>query len=458
MTEEASQGFGRIAAVYLIGLLLGGLYVGLIAPLRTVIQADMGVDNSLGIWMVNVYTLFYASTIPTTGKLADRYGRKRVFTWCMGIFSVGALLCGLAQFAGGFPLLIVGRVVQAIGAGGIIPVATAEMGASAPEGKRGMWLGMAAATAGISNVVGAAVGSGIVAIAGVDNWCWAFFIAAPVGLLLILGARAWLPHREVASEGKLDVVGSILFTVMILALLHSLFAIENAGFESIRTIIPLALFVVLVPVFRAWERRASDPIFHLEYLHNPRIVITMVVSFLVGCVIISMVLIPEFAEAALDLPLGSGGFYMAIMGIFAIVGPPVGGKIIDKRGAKPVLVGGLGVTALGFALLAFVVAPNPSVVALVLGLAVVGLGMGFAMGTPLNYMILENTSSEDSSSAIATIALIRQVGTTVAPAFLISLAVTGMGGLGYQAQLAAIAIINIVAVAIMLFYQSPSRD
>ena len=457
MTANESRGFGRIAAVYLIGLLVGGLYVGLIAPLRTVVQTDMGIDNSLGIWMVNVYTLFYAATIPTTGKLADRLGRKCVFTWCMGIFAMGSLLCGLAQFAGGFPLLMVGRVVQAIGAGGIIPVATAEMGASAPEGKRGMWLGMAAAVAGLSNVVGAAAGSGIVALVGAENWCWAFFVAVPVGLLLMVGASAWLPKREVAHEGKLDVVGSLLFTVMILSLLHTLFAVENAGLQSIRSLVPLALFLVLLPLFRAWERRASDPIFHLEYLHNARIVITMVVSFLVGCVIISMVLIPEFAEAALDLPLGSGGFYMAIMGIFAVVGPPVGGKIIDRHGAKPVLIGGLGVMAIGFAVLAFVVAPNPSVVGLVLGLAVVGLGMGFAMGTPLNYMILENTSEEDSSSAIATIALVRQVGTTVAPALLISLATTGMGGVGYVPQLVAVAGINVLSLVIMLFYRSPER-
>ena len=70
--------FGAILAIYLLGLLIGGLYVGLVAPIRTVVQAGFGIDDSSGIWMINIYTLFYAALIPVIGNLADRYGRKIV--------------------------------------------------------------------------------------------------------------------------------------------------------------------------------------------------------------------------------------------------------------------------------------------------------------------------------------------------------------------------------------------
>ena len=96
------QRLGILLTIYLAGLLIGGLYVGMVSPARTVIQADMGIDSTLGIWMINIYTLFYAALIPVIGKIADRRGSKTVFTLCVGIFCVGAVLCGLSQTVGGF--------------------------------------------------------------------------------------------------------------------------------------------------------------------------------------------------------------------------------------------------------------------------------------------------------------------------------------------------------------------
>jgi MFS family permease len=78
-----------VLVIYLTGLLIGGLYVGMVSPVRTVVQAHFGIDGSVGIWMINIYTLFYAALIPVIGKVADRIGRKRVFTVCTGSFAVG---------------------------------------------------------------------------------------------------------------------------------------------------------------------------------------------------------------------------------------------------------------------------------------------------------------------------------------------------------------------------------
>lgn len=451
-----SHHFGRIAAIYLLGLLLGGIYVGLIAPVRTVIQTQMGIDDSVGIWMVNIYTLFYAALIPVSGNLADRYGRKYVYTACLAIFTLGATMCGLSQDMGGFPLLIAGRIVQAAGAGGIIPVATAEMGVSAPADKRGMWLGIAAAVAGIANVLGAAVGSAIVGIVGIDGWRWAFYVAVPIGIMLALAAAKWLPSHKVEFIGKLDLIGSILFIVFVLMLLLGLDGIDFFDLSSVaspRVWVPLLIAIAILPLFKTVENKSQSPIFHIEYLSNRRIRILLVVSFFVGCCIISMVLVPQFAEAALDIPVGSGGYYMAIMGVFAAFGPPLGGKIIDSRGAKPVLMGGLIVTALGFLMLATLVIQYPSVFTMCLSLGIVGLGMGFTMGTPLNYMMLQNVPEAQSSSGIATLALVRQIGTTVAPALLVGFISNGSGMAGYQAMLLAVAAFNLISIVLMLFYR-----
>jgi MFS family permease len=454
---------GVVLAIYLVGLLIGGLYVGMVSPARTVIQADFGIDGTTGIWMINIYTLFYAALIPIIGKVADRLGRTRVFTVCIGVFCLGSILCGLSQAIGGFGLLLVGRVVQAAGAGGIIPVANAEIGTTFPPEKRGMALGIAAAVAGVSNVFGAVVGSAIIEAAGIGNWPVMFYACIPFCLAVILAARFLLPASQaVAGRGKMDLAGSFLFALFVLLLLLGMKELDFTAFaeSAMRptTWGPLVGALAAMLAFRAVERRAEDPVFHLEYFHSQPIVITMVVSFFIGCFIISMVLVPELAEYVMDAPLGSGGYYVLAIGLLSFITTPVGGKLIDKVGPKPVLMTGLAVSIAGLLFLAFVAVPAPNAATLVAGLMIVGAGMGLAMGAPTNYMILENTNKEDSTAAVATIALIRQIGTSLAPAVYVGIIAAAPGLMGYQGMLLCVALFDALALFFMLWYRSPVQS
>jgi MFS family permease len=166
-------------------------------------------------------------------------------------------------------------------------------------------------------------------------------------------------------------------------------------------------------------------------------------------------LVPQFAEYAMGDPLGSGGYYILAIGFTAMIGPPTGGRLIDRFGPKPVLMTGLGIMAAGYLFLALVVAVQPSAPLLVLGLAVAGLGMGFSMGAPTNYMILENTDDKDAASAIATITLVRQIGTSVGPAIFVGFLDASAGMLGYQQMLACVVAFCLIGMALMLFYHSP---
>ncbi len=465
---------GAILAIYLLGLLLGGLYVGMVAPVRTVIQEYFAIDSSLGIWMINIYSLFYAALIPVVGKIADLRGRKRVFLVCVVVFCVGATLCGLSAWFGGFALLLVGRVVQAIGACGMIPVANAELGTSMPPEKRGMALGMAAAVMGVSNVLGSAAGSAVLSAFGAANWSMLFFVSLPAGALLCVAAAALLPNNTVESQDKLDYAGSVVFVLAVLFLLYALRHIDFLDlFTSVTSsavLVPLLLAIALTFGFVCIEKRASNPVFHLEYLRVKPIVITMAVSFLIGCITISMTLVPEFAEVALAKDVGSGGYYVLAIGVTSVFATPIGGKLIDRFGAKPVLMFGLSTAALGYLFLALVVAPNPSNALMIAGLMLVGLGMGFSMGAPTNYMILENTDSSESASAIATITFVRQIGVTLAPAIFVSFIATGAGTVGnagnaaaaygaegYGAMLACIAAFALVGALLMLAYRPSKR-
>lgn len=305
----------------------------------------------------------------------------------------GSLICGLSQTLDSFPVLLAGRLVQAVGACGIIPVANAEIGATFPQEKKGMALGIAAAVAGIANVIGAAVGSLVVGIVGNDHWSALFFFAIPVCLVLIVASLRALPNHNIEDSTPLDIPGSVLLVVTVLLFL---FAVQHIDVRHVDQSIacggsnsaPALGFVVALAAFVLTERRAKSPVFHLEYLGNKPIVITMVVSFFVGCVIITMTIIPEVAEFIMSAPVGSGGLYILPVGIVSMFGPPIGGKLIDKFGPKPVMMGGLSVAAAGFLFLAFVSLNSANAILLIVGLSIMGLGMGFAMGAPTNYMVL----------------------------------------------------------------------
>lgn len=158
-----------LMVMFLLGIFIGGMDSGIISPARTVIADSLNVDASNSIWMVTIYTLAYAVIMPISSKLSDRYGKKKLFLFSIIIFGVGSALCGVSDYVGGYKLLLIARVIQAIGGGGIMPIATAFIGQSFPKEKRGAALGLVGATYGIATTVGPSIGSAIIQSFGTDN-------------------------------------------------------------------------------------------------------------------------------------------------------------------------------------------------------------------------------------------------------------------------------------------------
>ena len=174
MEQGPKKNFGLITAVYLLGIFMGALDTGIITPARTIIQNNLLVDAKTGIWMITIYTLAYAASIPIMGKLADKFGRKYIYLTSIFLFGLGSLFCGLSQDFASFPVLLIARAIQALGGGGIMPVATAEFGTTFPKKKRGMALGLVGGVYGIANIFGASAGSAILDLFGKNNWQYIF--------------------------------------------------------------------------------------------------------------------------------------------------------------------------------------------------------------------------------------------------------------------------------------------
>lgn len=412
-----------ILVLYLLGLFMGALDTGIVTPARSVIQAQLGVSENIGIWMITIFTLAYAASIPITGKLADRYGRKVMYMVSIFLFGVGSLICAVSSSFDSFPMLLAGRVIQAFGGGGIMPIVTAEIGTSFPPEKRGMALGMVGGVYGIANILGSSAGSAILSFAGNEGWHWLFLINVPISIFIVIFGIFFLENHRESEVKPMDFVGTVVLTTMILSLMYGLTNIEFFDFfNSLKsnTVYPFLLaFLVLLPIFVWIEKRAKDPIINLGYFTDKNMVITYITGILVGIAMMGMIFVPQFAENALKIKTGAGGYFVTILGVFAGVGAPLSGKFVDKYGAKVVLMGGFLFNLAGGLFLAFVATSYMNIWTVLVALFFMGLGMGFTMGTPLNYMVLSSVDKSSSNSALATLSLIRSIGTVIAPTIMV---------------------------------------
>ncbi|MDP4094650.1 MAG: MFS transporter [Bacillota bacterium] len=434
---EKKLNYGMIMAVYLFGIFMGALDTGIVTPARTIIQNNLNVDDKTGIWMITIYTLAYAASIPVMGKLADRFGRKMIYIMSIFLFGVGSLLCGLSQNLGSFGFLLAARTIQAIGGGGIMPVATAEFGTIFPKEKQGMALGLVGGVFGVANIFGSSAGSAILDLFGKNNWQFVFYVNVPISIFVIIAGLMFLPNTKVKSVKKIDILGISLLALLVLSFLYGLKNIDFFNFShSIREtdVYPfLLIFLALVPLFILVEKKAEDPAMNLRYFRNTRIVVTLVVAVISGILLMGMVFVPQFSENAMKIPTGDGGYFVIMLGLFAGVGAPLSGRLIDKVGAKPVLMSGFFLSIIGSLFLMLFAIPYPSYATILIALMLTGLGIGFTMGAPLNYMMLSNTVKEESATALATLSLVRSIGTTIAPAIMV--AFLSHAGSGLQSQI-----------------------
>ncbi len=424
LKSNAKPKLGMIMFLYMLGIFMGAIDTGIVTPARTVIQANLGVDDKLGIWMITIFTLAYAASIPISGKIADRIGRKHVYLVCITLFGLGSLICGLSSNFNSFPMLLTGRVIQAIGGGGIMPIANAEFGTTFPEEKRGMALGLLGGVYGLANILGSSLGSAILDIFGIENWQFLFYINLPISLVIIIFGIVFLPvNKTTEKPGKIDIWGTVVIVAMILALIYGLKNIDFFDFSSTLKSVDvypfLIAFVVLLPIFILIEKRAQDPIMNLKYFTSPKILITLVVSFFVGLCMMGMIFVPQFSENSLNMATGKGGYFVTILGLFTAIGAPMSGKLVDKYGAGKILSGGFIVSLIGSLFLAFVATRINNLTTVLVSLALIGTGLGFVMGSPLNYMMLGNTKKEQANSALATLSLVRSIGTVIAPSIMI---------------------------------------
>src|SRR5919201_338081 len=208
------------------------------------IQKALGVTQSELEWVVVAYALTFATFMLTGGKLADYFGRRRLFIIGMVVFTGSSLACGLASNAG---FLIGARTVQGIGAAIMNPATLGIITATFPPRQRGTAIGIWAGTSAMALAIGPLVGG---LLTEKISWGWIFFINIPVGAVGIVAARLFIDEtRDTSHEQRLDVPGLLASAIGLFALTYALIEANNYGWTSVRILALFATAVVAVAVF-----------------------------------------------------------------------------------------------------------------------------------------------------------------------------------------------------------------
>ncbi|HEV8064041.1 MAG TPA: MFS transporter, partial [Acidimicrobiales bacterium] len=393
-----------VLAVLCLSLLVTGIDGTIVNVALPTLVRDLGTTASQLQWVVDAYTIIFASLLLIAGNTGDRLGRKGCFIAGLVIFGGGSLACSLVHSAG---TLIVMRGCQGLGAAFIMPATLSILtNVFTQPGERARAIAIWAGVSGLGVAIGPLAGGFLL-----QHFWWGsiFLVNVPIVVLAIVGAVVVVPNSRDENASALDLLGTVLSTAGLLALLYGIIEGPSAGWGQARILVAFVAAVVLLTVFVLWERRTDHPILEVSFFSNPRftaasIAVTLVFFAMFG----SLFFISQFLQFVLGYePFRSGLALLPVAGVL-MVAAPASAKLVSKVGTKLVVTGGLVLVAAS--LLIFSRTTTTSGYALVaVVLVVIGAGMGLAMA-PATDSIMGSLPPEKAGVGSAMNDTTREVG------------------------------------------------
>ena len=352
-------------------------------------------------WIVTGYLVSYTVAMPLAGRLSDVYGRIRMFQAALVLFSIGS---GLVAVAPDFSWIVSARVLQAFGGGATVPIGLAMAVATVAPARRGVALGLVAASAEAGSVLGPLYGGAIIEWIG---WRWIFWLDIPQSLILI--ALLAVLHNRPNPEAKMDYFGALALGGALTALTIALSQRSIFSGESIAPYLMAAVGVSLVVVLIAVERRAIQPLM-ASFLYTSRAFVSSnIAQFLVGvALIIALVAVPLMAGTVMEKSALASALQLVRLTAAIPVGAVIGGYMLRWAGVRAVCVTGLAFIGVG---LLFMSGWETEVeeLRLTAPLALTGLGFGLVI-PPISISALSAAPSHYWGAAASLVTASRMVG------------------------------------------------
>ncbi|GAB3386075.1 MDR family MFS transporter [Micromonospora halotolerans] len=361
----------------MVGMFVSILASTVVANALPRIIADLDGSQTVYTWIVTTELLAMTATVPIWGKLADLYSKKLLIQSSLGLFVVGSLIAG---FTPNVEVLLLSRIVQGVGAGGMTALATIVMAAMIPPRELGRYAGIFGAVFGVGTIAGPLIG-GVLVDTSWLGWRWCFLIGVPFTLLSIFLLQRTLHLPVVRREVRIDWLGAALITTGVsLLLVWSSLAGHKFAWASGWTALMVAGGVAVLAVAVYVESRAAEPIVPLGIFRNRTVSLATVASVLVGVAMFGgTVFLSQYFQISLGKSPTVAGLMSLPMIFGLLVSSTVAGQLITRYGRwKIFLVAGAAVMTAGMLLLGTIGA-GTGVVVVSIYMAVLGIGVGMLM-------------------------------------------------------------------------------
>jgi EmrB/QacA subfamily drug resistance transporter len=403
------------------GMFLAALDQSIVAVALPKITSELGGLDKLS-WVVTAYLLTSTAATPLWGKISDLRGRRPMFQAAIVVFLIGSLICGFSPEIAGFldvsgiNVMIAGRAVQGLGAGGLMALALAVIGDVIPPRERGKYQGLFAAVFGVSSVAGPLLGGWFT-----DNlgWEWIFFINIPIGAaaLVVTSLALKLPHvRRQASVdylGAATIVGSVTSLVLYLS-----WAGPDKGWTSATGIWLLVGAVGLAVIFVFVESRAKEPIIPLELFKHWTFTSNVIFAMIMGIGMFGgLIFLPIYLQAVKGFSATHSGLAILplVVGIFTT---SIGGGQIMARTGRYKWMPITGALVVGLALFAFsTLQVNTPYYRVALIMCAFGMGLGFTMQVVVT-AVQNSVDRRHMGVATASVTFFRSMGAAIGTALL----------------------------------------
>jgi EmrB/QacA subfamily drug resistance transporter len=338
------------------------------------IQADLGLGPTGVTWVINAYVLAFGSLLLLSGRAADLFGRRRMFTAGASVFTAGTLLAAAAADP---VVLVAGRIVQGVGAAALSPAAMSLLLLTFPGPARARAMSIWGAASGLGGATGVFAGG---LLAGTFGWSSVFLVTVPVSLTAVVVARHVLPEGARGARRRFDWRGAASITGAVVVLVHTALGAPRAGWTAPSTLAGLGCSALLLALFVSVERRAADPLVPLD-LFRSRVLGTGVgLAVLGGAARASaFVLVALDLQQALAMAPRQAGLAMVPTSItgfaFSLLALP---RLLRTLGPRRSMVIGLVILAAGHLWLGHAPARDGYLVAVLPGLLLVAVGVAMS--------------------------------------------------------------------------------
>lgn len=440
----------RILLVLFLGVLMAALDLAIVGPVLRPIRETFGVSTRTGAWVLNIFVLFNLVGVPVMSRLADRLGRRRVYTAAVLGFGVGSVVVATAPT---FELLLVGRAMQGVSASGIFPAASAVVGDAFPVERRGRALGVLGAVYGIAFLIGPGLAGVLLAKA---SWTWLYLLNVPLSIGIAVAAWRTLPATPRVSAEGIDIAGLLTLGTGLAALAVGINRIDAAAvLESLMSVHAGAFLLaaaVLIGGFVAVERRVEAPVLRLGLFRHRAVKIAAVLAVGAGLAEASFIFFPDFAATSFDVPSSTASYMLLPLVAAVAIGSPVAGRLLDRIGVRPIVTTSSVLFTAGLAIIA---AGPGREVAFYGGSVLLGLGLAGLLGSSLSYILLNAARETERTVAQGVITLFLGVGQLVGGALIGAVAATAGGGEtasvdGFAAAFGVVAIVGVACTGLGL--------